>query len=427
MQRIAADNVSGTDATTLHTAEYDALGRRIEKVVSHAGDLDGTFRYGYNGQQMIEMRDGSGDVLMQAYYGTQYIDEIVALKLEHGYAVVSQDANYNVTTLTDLAGRVLERVFYTEYGQPIIQSASYFGDYDADGDVDSTDDGFLGSGQTCWGTATGTCRVFDFNGDGTLDAADETIMTAIVATPSTNRVHHARRSSPAGNLFLHQGLVYDAEIGAYQNRAREYASPIQRFQQRDRLGYVDALSSYQYVGLDPISNKDPFGLAGAGSLNPAALLEYVLTLLDMGAITAAEAVKMLAAAFGTAAAAKIIADHLGRPVPVPPLPGPIPPTPPGSGGSGSGSGNGGPGAPTANPPVVRPLDPAIPICRVEPIPIEDVSDPDLDWCSFQGWDNPASRNCVYLCFDLGGQPQWVLTGPDADGGCKGVIRNPYRR
>ncbi|MCG3130713.1 MAG: hypothetical protein FLDDKLPJ_01484 [Phycisphaerae bacterium] len=53
------------------------------------------------------MRDGSGDVLLQAYYGTQYIDEIVALKLEHGYAVVSQDANYNVTTLTDLdaAGR----------------------------------------------------------------------------------------------------------------------------------------------------------------------------------------------------------------------------------------------------------------------------------------------------------------------------------
>ncbi|MCC7291901.1 MAG: hypothetical protein IT449_07560 [Phycisphaerales bacterium] len=37
--------------------------------------------------------------------GTQYVDEIVALKLEHGYCVVSQDANYNVTTLTDLAGR----------------------------------------------------------------------------------------------------------------------------------------------------------------------------------------------------------------------------------------------------------------------------------------------------------------------------------
>ncbi|MCC7291862.1 MAG: hypothetical protein IT449_07365 [Phycisphaerales bacterium] len=149
-ERVATD-ANGTDATTLRTAEFDALGRRIEKVVSNSGDLDGTFRYGYNGQQLIETRDGSGNVLLQAYYGTQYIDELVALKLEHGYCTVSQDANYNVTTLTDLAGRVLERVFYTEYGQPIIESESYFGDGDGDGDVDATDDAALGSGQTCCG------------------------------------------------------------------------------------------------------------------------------------------------------------------------------------------------------------------------------------------------------------------------------------
>lgn len=49
-------------------------------------------------QQMIEMRDGSSNVLLQAYYAEgdqggslrEYIDDIVALKLEHGYPVVSQ-------------------------------------------------------------------------------------------------------------------------------------------------------------------------------------------------------------------------------------------------------------------------------------------------------------------------------------------------
>ena len=272
VQRIAADG-NGTDAATLHAAEYDGLGRRVEKGVSNCGDLDGTFRFWYNGQQMIERRDGSSNVLTQAYYGTQYIDELVAIKLEHGYAVVSQDANYNVTTLTDLAGRVLERVFTTEYGQPILESDSYFGDYDADGDVDATDDGFLGSGQTCWGTATGACRVFDFNGDGTLDAADETIMTALVAAPTTNRVHHARRSSPVGNLFLHQGLVYDAEIAAYQNRARAYLPIEQRFAQRDplalRTGNLHQLALrhlngghlYSYHRLSPLNNSDPSGLS----------------------------------------------------------------------------------------------------------------------------------------------------------------------
>ncbi len=257
----------------MHAAEYDGLGRRIEKGVSNFGDLDGTFRYGYIGQQMIERRDGSSNVLTQAYYGTQYIDEIVALKLEHGYAVVSQDANYNVTTLTDLAGRVLERVFTTEYGQPILESDSYFGDYDADGDVDSTDDGFLGSGQTCWGAnPSGACRVFDFNSDGTLDASDETVMTALVAAPTTNRIHHARRTSPAGNLFLHQGLLYDAEIGAYQNRAREYDSSNQRFLQRDPLyvghflgatASVEQLHLYGYLNGQPLKHNDPSGLSGS--------------------------------------------------------------------------------------------------------------------------------------------------------------------
>ncbi len=258
VQRIAAD-ANGTDATTLHAAEYDGLGRRIEKVVSNCGDLDGTFRYGYNGQQMIERRDGSSNVLTQAYYGTQYIDELVALKLEHGYAVVSQDANYNVTTLTDLAGRVLERVFTTEYGQPILESDSYFGDYDADGDVDATDDSYLGSGQTCWGTATGACRVFDFNGDGTLDASDETVMTALVSAPTTNRVHHARRTSPTGNVFLHQGLVYDAEIGGYQNRAREYDPAQQRFLQRDPDTFRESSNHYQYCKSNPKILTDASG------------------------------------------------------------------------------------------------------------------------------------------------------------------------
>ena len=41
---------------------FDALGRRIEKVVSNSGDLDGTFRFWYNDQRLIEMRDGSNDV-----------------------------------------------------------------------------------------------------------------------------------------------------------------------------------------------------------------------------------------------------------------------------------------------------------------------------------------------------------------------------
>lgn len=213
----------------IQTAEYDGLGRRVSKVVTKSGDLDGTFVYYYadtraagfsprefsgggglagiggaspGGWSIIEIRDGSANVLQQVYHGTQYIDEIVAMRLEHGYAVVYQDANWNTVATCDLAGRVLERVFTTPYGSPIIEPETFFGDYDGDGDIDSTDDASLGSGQTCWGTPTGACRVFDFNSDGTLDASDETIMTALVAAASTNRRHENRTLSPIGIAFF---------------------------------------------------------------------------------------------------------------------------------------------------------------------------------------------------------------------------------
>lgn len=45
----------------------------------------------------------------------------------------------NVTTLADLAGRVQERAFTTEYDQPIIESERYYGDDDGDSDLDSRD------------------------------------------------------------------------------------------------------------------------------------------------------------------------------------------------------------------------------------------------------------------------------------------------
>ncbi len=51
------------------------------------------------------------------------------MRVEDGYMVVNQDANWNVVSATDLAGRVLERTFYTAYGLPTFNSETYLGDY----------------------------------------------------------------------------------------------------------------------------------------------------------------------------------------------------------------------------------------------------------------------------------------------------------
>ena len=276
----------------IQTAEYDGLGRRVSKVVTKSGDLDGTYVYYYadtqaggstsgaspGGWSIIEIRDGSANVLQQVYHGTQYVDEIIAMRLEQGYAVVYQDANWNTIATCDLAGRALERVFTTPYGSPIIEPETYFGDYDGDGDVDSTDDASLGSGATCWGTPSGACRVFDFNQDGTLNASDEAALASIInASSATNHRHESRKLSPTGASLLHQGLLLEPETQSYHNRLRAHEAVINRFAQRDplflsagtprlTLQYTEGMHLYTSYGNNPLTLLDPFGLKKCGQI-----------------------------------------------------------------------------------------------------------------------------------------------------------------
>jgi len=260
---------------TLQTAKYDGLGRRLEKVVTNSGDHDATWRYYYKGHQIIQANDGSGNLLMQVYHGTCYIDEVVAMRLPHGRAYVHQDANWNVTSLTDLTGAVLERYYYSPYGESEVVAETYFGDYDGDDFVDSGDADDLcsnGGGCACEFTSSvsGDCRVFDFDCDGDLDVSDESTLEALYSGLSAdmqNRRIPSTTFSPAGNVFGHQGLVLDVEIGSDQNRMRQYAPKLKRFMQRDPLaliqgaasGYQDGLNLYQYVRSNTIRRRDPTG------------------------------------------------------------------------------------------------------------------------------------------------------------------------
>jgi len=55
----------------IQTAEYDGLGRRVQKAVSNSGGLDGTFAFYYDtGWRLLEVRDGSANVVAQVYGGT---------------------------------------------------------------------------------------------------------------------------------------------------------------------------------------------------------------------------------------------------------------------------------------------------------------------------------------------------------------------
>ena len=106
---VVVGNASTSD--TLATYTYDALGRRIRKVIADLGsglggltdDIPaGTTDYLYDGQQIIEDRNGSNTTVAQYVWGI-YIDELIQLKDLAGSAnyYLLSDLLYRATALID--------------------------------------------------------------------------------------------------------------------------------------------------------------------------------------------------------------------------------------------------------------------------------------------------------------------------------------
>jgi len=112
---------------------------------------------------------------------------------------VQQDANYNVTSVSNSSGAIVERFRYTPYGQRTV-----------------------------------------LNDDFTVNT-----------NPTTSDY-----SFDTG----HQGLKHDAETGLIYNRARMLHPTLGRFTSRDPLVYVDGMSVYQLVVSNPVNHVDALGL-----------------------------------------------------------------------------------------------------------------------------------------------------------------------
>jgi RHS repeat-associated protein len=186
----------GVNTTT--DFKYDPLGHRIKKIVS-TGSQGKTSQYFYDGDQLIEERDGNDNVLRQFVYGNG-VDEIIRMDKYEGATVTSYcfhtDANGSVTSITDADGNLVERVTYDTYGMP-----------------------------TFW--------------DPTGNVIPESLI---------------------GNNILFQGREYDKETNLYYYRARYYDPIMGRFLQTDPMGYQDSMNLYQAFNMNPVNFVDPMGL-----------------------------------------------------------------------------------------------------------------------------------------------------------------------
>jgi RHS repeat-associated protein len=71
----------------------------------------------------------------------------------------------------------------------------------------------------------------------------------------------ALAASAIGNRYLFQGQLYDAALGAYSMRAREYLPSAGRFLSADPTGIAGGENLYAFVLGRPLALRDPFGLS----------------------------------------------------------------------------------------------------------------------------------------------------------------------
>jgi len=194
------------------TAEYkyDARNRRVLKVVTNKGSLNGTTRFLWGGSgdwQCLEERDASGDLVARYTYAPGYIDAVAVqerdLNADDDFGdsneVVYYHSNtlFSVYALSDGNESVIERYRYDAYGACTV--------LDADGSTDA---------------------------DGLSDVA---------------------------NPYAFTGRRLDVESRLMQYRNRYYAPTLGRLISRDPQGYGDGYALYVYVSGAPSARTDPLG------------------------------------------------------------------------------------------------------------------------------------------------------------------------
>jgi len=181
--------------STVATYQYD--GRNF-RTVKYTASISETRHFYYtNSWQDIEERVGTATTMDKQYvWGIRYVDELVCrddATPQRLYAC--QDANFNLTAITDTSGSVVERYVFDPYGTRAIYSPSW--------------------------------------------------------TPQS--------TSSYSWVIAHQGLMEDTETGLVCGRNRYLQPALGRWITQDGQQYFDSVNLFEYVRSNPPLNIDPFG------------------------------------------------------------------------------------------------------------------------------------------------------------------------
>ncbi len=98
------------------TYAYDALGRRIKKVIDSSADTQATC-YLYDGSIVVQEQDDSGSTQATYIYG-DHVDELLNMQRGGTDYYYHTDVFSNVMAVSDSNASVVERYEYQDYGEP---------------------------------------------------------------------------------------------------------------------------------------------------------------------------------------------------------------------------------------------------------------------------------------------------------------------
>ena len=189
---------------TVGQYQYDAIGRRVQKIADPAGSTTTTL-YFYDADRVVEEQDTGGTTQATYVYGS-YVDEPLTMDRGGQTYYYHQNALWSVAAITDSTGTPVERYAYDAYGS-----------------VSVTDGTGTPVAPNSWGTA----------------------------------------HSAIGNPWMFTGRQFDEEAAVYYYRNRYFDSAKGRFLQRDLIEYPPDDNLYRYVNDNPTKWVDFTGLQAA--------------------------------------------------------------------------------------------------------------------------------------------------------------------
>jgi RHS repeat-associated protein len=124
----------------------------------------------------------------------------------------------------------------------------------------------------------------------------------------------------SANILRFPGQQYDALTGLHYNYQRDYDPSLGRYPQSDPIGLMGGLNTYAYVGANPVSRIDPWGLrqVNHGPVDPTCGCDLPVSFFGQGGggasihVIFAGASGSITGAFGTGGQACALATFCGR-------------------------------------------------------------------------------------------------------------------